>query len=160
MQLISFTLAACQLSTLVSSKSYISPPLVWLKGERIHWTLEGSPYSILGECGDSPYSRRYMSFTLKHKRENSLKSRKLEGQFNFWSTNRLLSMHLITPVQTQSIRSGKRIQFSEKNFLSAVLNSSARSDYNLYVQIDCSSLRNKETRAEIINLLSRINLRK
>ena len=160
MQLILFAIAFCQLSASASSKSYISPPLVWLKGERIRWNLEGSPYSVGGESGDSPYRRRYMEFTVTRKPQKSLGTQTFQGQFNFWSTNRLLTMHLITPEQSQSIRSGRKIQFGEKNILSIVLNSSTRSDYNLYVQLDCSPARGKKAREELVNLLSRISLSK
>lgn len=161
MQPMVFALAVLHFTATVVTKNYVSPPLDWLNGARVHWDLRHSAYSIRTEGGNMPYRKRYMEFDLTLDTKGAKTHPAMRGSMNFWSTNRLLiGMHLINPNQARNLGHLKRIRLNESGFVSEVVNCPARPSYNLYIEVDRSAIPNKSAQAELERLFSHISLSK
>ncbi len=160
MQIIFFIIVLTRLGSPHATKNYTSPRLDWLNGAHVHWDLRGSRFSIVSQEDTSYYGRRYLDFVLTRDPAGAGKRQTFEGSMNFWSTNRLVAMQLITRQQSRRLTQIKRIPLAEKDYLSEVINCPERSNYNLYIQFDRSSFSDTRTLAQVQRLFSRISLRK
>jgi len=140
--------------------TYSSPPLLWLKGAHVRWDLNGSAFSIKAESGKSVYELRYLPFVLLNTRPDRRKVEKLQGTMNFWSTNRLISMHLVKPRQGRRLSREKLITLDEKDYVSCIINCPERPEYNVYIQFDRAAMTYRKTLVDVKRLFARIDFRK